>query len=101
MNFLEIVTRAKEMHKKMMKELEEMEVEASSGGGMVNLKMNGKKEICSLKIEPEVVNPDDVEMLEDLIIAAFTDGTRQVDELLEKKVGGVTEGLGLPGLFSG
>ena len=100
MNFLEIVQRAKEMHKKMMEELESMEIEATSGGGMVKLKMNGKKAVLSLNIDPEVVNADDVEMLEDLIVAAFADGTRKVDETLEKKMDGVTGSFGMPGLFS-
>ena len=72
---------------KMQEELEEKEVTATAGGGVVNVKINGKKEILSVKIDPEVVDPDDVEMLEDLVLAALQDAMTQAEELSNELLG--------------
>jgi hypothetical protein len=74
-------------------------VEASSGGGMVTVTANGRQEVLSVKIEPEVVNPDDVEMLQDLIQAAVNDALRKAQELVAQEMSKVTGGLKIPGLF--
>lgn len=79
-------------------EVEATEFTATAGGGAVEAKVNGKKEIVALNIKPEVVDPEDVEMLQDLVVSAVNEAIRQADEAMEKSVGGVTEGLNL-GVF--
>ena len=90
---------AQDMQEKMRREMAEMTVEGSSGGGMVTLVLNGEKALISLKIDPEVVDREDVGMLEDLITAAFRDASAKVDERLSEKLGGLGAGLKIPGLF--
>ena len=83
-------------------EVEASTFEAAAGGGAVTAKVNGKKELLEVKIKPEVVDPDDVEMLEDLLVAAVNECMKQADAAMESKMGAVTGGLsgmGLPGLF--
>ncbi|MBO5285514.1 MAG: YbaB/EbfC family nucleoid-associated protein [Clostridia bacterium] len=85
-----LMKQAQKMQQEMAKaqeELEEAELEGSSGGGMVTVVVNGKKDILGITIKPEVVDPDDVEMLEDLIIAAINDAYEQADELSQEKLG--------------
>ncbi len=86
----------------LQEELEAREYDISAGGGVVNLKINGKKEILSVKIDPEVVDPDDVETLEDLIVAAVNEGIKKVESTsadeMQKITGGMG-GMGLPGMF--
>jgi DNA-binding YbaB/EbfC family protein len=94
-----MIKQAKEMKEKLQKELTEMRVEGSSGGGMVTVVLDGTKSLISLKIDPEVVNKDDVEMLQDLVIAAFNDAGLKVDEDLSKKLGTLGAGFNIPGLF--
>ena len=79
-------------------ELESKEYDVSSGGGMVNIRINGKKEILSVKIDPTVVTPDDVEMLEDLLAAAVNEAIRLVEDTNEQEMSKLTGGLNLPGL---
>ncbi len=98
-NLHKMLKQAKEMQEKLQKELTEMKVEGSSGGGMVVVTVDGKKNLISIKIDPEVVNKDDVEMLQDLISAAFNDASAKVDEELSQKLGSVGAGLKIPGLF--
>ena len=74
-------------------------VEAGSGGGMVNVVMNGKQEVLSIRIDPEVVNREDVEMLQDLIVAAVNEAIRKSQELMTEEMKKVTGGLSIPGLF--
>jgi hypothetical protein len=90
---------AKDMQEKMQKELAELRIEGNSGGGMVTLVVDGQKNLISLLIDPEVVNKDDVEMLQDLILAAFSDAAAKVDEHLSQKLGSLGAGLKIPGLF--
>ncbi len=84
---------------KVQEELEDKTVEATSGGGAVTVTVNGKKEIVSIKIQPEAVDPDDVETLEDLITVAVNDAVKQADEMMAEGMSAVTGGLNIPGLF--
>lgn len=90
---------AKEMQDRMQKELAGLRMEGSSGGGMVTVILDGLKNLISLKLEPEVVNRDDVDMLQDLITAAFNDAAAKVDSELAQKLGTMGAGLKIPGLF--
>jgi len=83
---------------KAQEDLAEETVEASAGGGMVTVKATGALDIQSIKIDPEAVDPADVEMLEDMIVAATNEALRSAQELANKKMGGITAGLNLPGL---
>ena len=95
--------------RKMMKQLQQAQerlqaeiaqilVEASAGGGVVKVEMDGQKQLKSLKIDPEVVNRDDVEMLQDLVLSAVNDASRKVEAAIQEKVGGLTGGMKLPGM---
>jgi DNA-binding YbaB/EbfC family protein len=90
---------AKEMQDKLQKELAELRMEGTSGGGMVAVILDGQKNLISVKLDPEVVNKDDVDMLQDLILAAFNDAAAKVDEHLAQKLGGLGAGLKIPGMF--
>ena len=79
-------------------EIEEKEVQTTAGGGAVSVTISGKKEITKLEIKPEVCDPDDIEMLQDLIIVAVNEGLRQIDEISNSEMGKLTGGLGIPGL---
>lgn len=79
-------------------EIEEKEITTTSGGGAVSVTVNGKKEITNLTIDKEVVDSDDVEMLQDLIVAAVNEGMRQMEELSSEEMGKITGGLNIPGL---
>lgn len=97
MNMNNLVKQAQKMQKQMeeaTKALEETEAEATAGGGAVTVKVSGKKEILSVKIEEEVVDPDDIEMLEDLIVAATNEALRKIDEISQASMAKVTGGLG-------
>jgi DNA-binding YbaB/EbfC family protein len=97
-----ILKQAQQMHSKISQLQEEMAaktVEASSGGGMVTIVMNGKQEILSLRIDPEVVNREEVEMLQDLIAAAMNEAIRKSHEMMTEEMKKVTGGLSIPGLF--
>jgi DNA-binding YbaB/EbfC family protein len=83
---------------KMRAELEEREIEASAGGGVVTVKVNGKQELLSIKIKPEAVDPDDVEMLEDLVLAAVNEGIRKSQDMVSSEMARITGGLNIPGL---
>ena len=98
-NMDQILKQAQAMQEKFKQELEGMTVEGSSGGGMVTVQMTGNKVIASVKIDPEVVDRDDVEMLQDLITAAVNETARKVDEETQQRLGGMTGGMKIPGLF--
>ena len=80
----------------VQEQIEAMETEASAGGGAVSVKVNGKHEVVSVNIKPDVCDPDDVEMLQDLILAATNEAMRQIDEISSQEMNKVTAGLGLP-----
>ena len=92
---MQAIQRKMEM---MQAEIEEKEVQTTAGGGAVTAIVNGKKEITKLEIKPEVVDPDDVEMLQDLIMVAVNEGLRQIDEISNAEMSKITGGLGIPGL---
>jgi nucleoid-associated protein EbfC len=89
---------AKEMQERMQQELTALRMEGSSGGGMVTVVLDGQKNLHSLKLDPEVVSKDDVDMLQDLIQAAFNDASAKVDEHLAQKLGALGAGLKIPGM---
>ncbi len=98
MNIQQMMKQAQEMQERLQRELAATEVEATAGGGMVTVVMNGQKQVRRVAIDPEVVNADDVEMLQDLIVAAINDAQRKVDETVAGKMGGLMGGLKIPGL---
>ncbi len=99
MNIQQMMKQAQQMQERLQKQMAEMRVEAASGGGMVTVTMNGLKQIQALKIDPEVVSKDDVEMLQDLILAAINDAQRKVEDELNRQVGGLMGGMKIPGMF--
>lgn len=102
-NIQNIMKQAKKMQEKMARLQEELEtktVEAQAGGGMVRVTVNGKYEIVALKIEKDVVNPEDIEMLQDLIAAAVNEGIRKSQEMAQAEMSKITGGLAIPGLGS-
>ncbi len=98
MNIQQMMKQAQEMQERLQRELAATEVEATAGGGMVTVVMNGQKQVKRVAIDPEVVDADDVEMLQDLIVAAINDAQRKVDETVAGKMGGLMGGLRIPGL---
>jgi DNA-binding YbaB/EbfC family protein len=97
-NMQAMMKQAQQMQQKMQEEVARIRVEASSGGGMVTVNMDGHKNVLSVKIDPEVAG--DVEMLQDLFVAACSEAVKKVDEETQKKMGGMLGGLGLPpGMF--
>ncbi len=102
MNMQQIMRQAQKMQKKMEEaqaEAAAQVVEASAGGGMVSVKVNGKQELLEVVIEKDVLNPDDVEMLQDLIVAAVNEGMKKAQQLMQDKLQGITGGLNIPGMF--
>jgi DNA-binding YbaB/EbfC family protein len=100
-NIGNIMKQAKKMQEKigrLQSELETKTIEAQSGGGMVRVIVNGKFEVVSLKIEKDVVNPEDIEMLQDLITAAVNEGIRKSQEMASSEMAKITGGLGIPGM---
>ena len=101
-NMSAMLKQAQKMQEDMaalQEDLNEREYDVSAGGGMVALKINGKKEILSIKIQPEIVDPDDVETLEDIVVAAVNEAIKRVDSTTEEEMQKITGGLGMPGLF--
>ena len=93
-----MMKQAQEMQERLKKQMTELRVEATAGGGMVTVTVNGTKQLQSITIDPEVVSKEDVEMLQDLIVAAINDAGRKVDEQLSQSMGGLMGGLKIPGL---
>ena len=91
------MSQVKKQYEVLQKKMEETVVEGSSGGGTVTVKMDGRKQVWAIKIDPRLVKADDLEMLEDLITAAISAG-RKVDEAMQSTMGGMLGGLGIPGL---
>ena len=98
-NMSQMLKQAQAMQAKMMQaqeELKQARVEGSAGGGMVSATVNGQGELVSVKLTPEVVNPDDIEMLEDLILATVSDAANKAREMMESRMGALTGGMKLP-----
>jgi len=98
-----MMSQMKKMQEEMLQKMETIRVEASSGGGMVTVQMNGNKKLLKVKIDPEALKDGDVEMLQDLVQAAVNEGLRKVDDSLKEMLGGLAGGLAgglkIPGLF--
>nr|WP_330369529.1 YbaB/EbfC family nucleoid-associated protein [Clostridioides mangenotii] len=101
-NMNQLMKQAQKMQENMQKaqeELESKELEASVGGGAVTVKINGKKEIIDIKIKPEVVDPDDIEMLQDLVLSAVNQAIKSVEDIQANQMNKLTGGMNIPGLF--
>lgn len=97
-NMIKQAKKVQEQIVKMQEELKERELEASAGGGAVTVTVNGKQEIVAIKIKPEVVDPEDIEMLEDLIMAAVNEGVKQSQDMVSTEMSKITGGFNIPGL---
>ena len=97
-NLMKQVQRMQKQMETMQEEIENKEFEAAVGGGAVKATVNGKKELKAIALSPSAVDPEDIEMLQDLIVAAVNEGIRQVEEMSENEMGKLTGGLGIPGL---
>jgi DNA-binding YbaB/EbfC family protein len=97
-NLQEMLAQAREQAEKLQEKMQQITVEASSGGGSVTVKMNGQKQVLSVMIEPEVVKSGDIEMLQDLVMAAVNAAAQKVDDAMKSSLGGMFGGMGLPGL---
>jgi len=93
-----MMKQLQQAQERMQAEIAALKVEAASGGGMVKVEVDGQKQLLRLTIDPEVVNKDDVEMLQDLVLAAVNEASRKVDEAIQEKVGGLAGGMNIPGL---
>ena len=99
MNIQKMMQQAQQMQEKLQLQMAEMTIEATAGGGMVSVVVSGHKHLQSIKIDPEVVSKDDVDMLQDLIVAAVNDAHRKVDEALANQMQGLMGGLKIPGMM--
>ena len=102
MNINKLMKQAQQMQAqmaKMQEVLEEKTLEATAGGGVVKVVVNGRQEFLDIKIDPEAVDPDDVEMLEDLILAAVNEALRKVQDMINQEMGKITGGMNIPGMF--
>ena len=93
------VQKMQEELQKLQEELKTRTVETTVGGGALTVVVNGKKEVESIKIKPEAVDPDDLEMLEDMIVSGVNEGMRKIDEMTERETGNLTGGMKMPGMF--
>jgi nucleoid-associated protein EbfC len=98
LNLQELMSQAKKQYQVLQKKLQETVVEGTSGGGSVTVRMDGSKQVLSVKIDPEVVKDGDLEMLQDLITAAINGAGRKVDDTMQSTMGGMLGGMGIPGL---
>jgi len=93
-----MMKQAQEMQERLQREMSDLTIQATAGGGMVTVTVNGHKHLQRIAIDPEVVSKDDIGMLQDLIIAAVNDAHRKVDEAMKQRMGGLLGGLKLPGM---
>lgn len=98
MNIQNMMKQAQQMQDKLQKQMGEMRIEGAAGGGMVSVVINGHKAMLSIKIDPEAVSKDDVDMLQDLVLAAINDAQRKADEILSQQMSGLMGGMKIPGL---
>jgi nucleoid-associated protein EbfC len=98
MNIQQMMKQAQQMQDKLQRQMNEMRIEATAGGGMVTVVINGAKQVQKITIDPEVVSKEDVEMLQDLIVAALNDAHRKAEEALSQQMGGMLGGMKLPGM---
>lgn len=98
-NMMKQVQKMQKQMEKAQEELKDKTVQGTAGGGMVTITANGQKQILDIVIKPEAVDPDDIDMLQDLVLAAMNDTLKQVDELVSKDMGKFTGGMNIPGMF--
>ncbi len=94
----QILKQVQQFQEQLQKQLDELVVEAAAGGGMVSVKMNGQKQLTEVRIDPEIFASQDLEMLQDLLLVAFNEASRKVDEQMSSQMGSLAGGLNLPGL---
>jgi hypothetical protein len=99
MNPKQLMKQVQQMQEQMQQRMSELRAEGSAGGGMVKAVVNGHKELLSIAIDKEAVDPNDVEMLQDLVVAAVNEASRKVDEEMQSQLGAMTGGMKIPGLF--
>ena len=101
MNLQKLMKQAQQMQERLQREQSDLVVEATVGGGMVSVKMNGHKQLVSAVVDPEVLDPEDPSLLQDLMVAAVNEAGRMIDEQMQERLGGMAGGLmgGMPGLF--
>ena len=97
-NLQDMLMQARQQAEKLQEKMQQITIEASSGGGSVTVRMSGQKQLQSITIDPEVVKAGDIEMLQDLVMAAVNEAARKVDEALKSSLGGMLGGMGLPGM---
>jgi len=97
-NLQELMSQAKKQYETLQKKMQETVVEGSSGGGTITVKMDGRKQMLGIKIDPEAVKSGDIEMLQDLITAAINNAGQKIDEAMKSTMGGMLGGMGIPGL---
>ena len=97
-NIQELMSQAKKQYEVLQKKMQETVVESSSGGGAVTVKMDGRKQVLSIRIDPEAVKSGDIEMLQDLIAAAVNGAAKKVDDTMQSTMGGMLGGMNLPGI---
>jgi DNA-binding YbaB/EbfC family protein len=98
MNIQKMMQQAQQMQERLQKQMADMKIEATAGGGMVTVTVNGHKNLLKITLDPEVISKDDAEMLQDLIVAAVNDAHRRVDEALASQMQGLMGGMRLPGM---
>lgn len=99
MNIQQMMKQAQQMQDRLQKQMNELRVEGQAGGGMVTVQINGLKQVLAVTIDPEAVSKDDVEMLQDMIVAAMSDAHRKAEEAMQQQVGGLMGGMKIPGMF--
>ena len=99
MNPKKMMQQVQQMQAQMQAQMAALRVDGTAGGGMVKATMNGSKELIAVAIEKDVVDPNDVEMLQDLVVAAVNEASRKVDEAMQSQLGAMTGGMKIPGLF--
>jgi nucleoid-associated protein EbfC len=97
-NIQELMLQARKQYEEVQKKMQDTVVEASAGGGSVTVKMNGRKQVLSIKIDPETIKSGDIEMLQDLVTAAVNQAGSKIDQAMQSTVGGMLSGMGIPGI---
>ena len=99
MNIQQMMKQAQQMQERLQKQMAELRVDGQAGGGMVTVTINGMKQVLAIRIDPEAVSKEDVEMLQDMILAAINDAQRKADEAMQQQMGGLMGGMKMPGMF--
>lgn len=97
-NIQELMLQARKQYEEVQRKMQETVVEASAGGGSITVRMNGRKQVLGIKIDPETVKSGDIEMLQDLVTAAVNQAASKIDEAMQSTVGGMLSGMGIPGM---